>query len=62
MFLSLPSLSALLIAAVVGLGLMIVLMVAVCILLTSMKCRRKRMKRIYESVGRWSEIRRVKSV
>ncbi|XP_019122413.2 uncharacterized protein LOC104930574 isoform X2 [Larimichthys crocea] len=43
--------NALLIAAVVGLGLMIVLMVAVCILLTSMKCRRKRMKRIYESVA-----------
>lgn len=52
MFLSPPSLSALLIAAVVGLGLMIVLMVAVCVLLTSMKCRRKKMKKIYGSVGR----------
>ncbi|KAG8004824.1 hypothetical protein GBF38_010630 [Nibea albiflora] len=43
--------AALLMAAVVGLGLMIVLMVAVCILLTSVKCRRKKMKNIYESVA-----------
>ncbi|KAM9340704.1 uncharacterized protein ABDE67_016449 [Symphorus nematophorus] len=34
--------TALLIVAVVGLGLMILLMAAVCVLLTSMKCRRKK--------------------
>ncbi|XP_041811406.1 uncharacterized protein LOC121619636 isoform X2 [Chelmon rostratus] len=34
--------NALLILAVVGLGLMILLMAAVCVLLTSMKCRRKK--------------------
>ncbi|XP_072226867.1 uncharacterized protein [Leuresthes tenuis] len=36
------SLSALLLVAVTGLGLMIIFMAVVCILLTSMKCRKKR--------------------
>jgi len=36
------SLSALLLVAVTSLGLMIIFMSVVCILLTSMKCRRKR--------------------
>ncbi|KAI3358241.1 hypothetical protein L3Q82_003235 [Scortum barcoo] len=44
--------NALLILAVVGLGLMIILLTAVCVLLTSMKCRRRkkyRAAKLYES-------------
>lgn len=43
------SLSALLVVAIVSLALMILLMAAVCALLTSMKCRRKKNSR---SAGR----------
>lgn len=47
------SLSALLLVAVVGLGIMILLLAAVCVLLTNMKCRRKKKGR---HAGRWLDI------